>query len=112
MRLGIIGAESATFVAGINGTTTGLPGTAVLVDANGQLGTISSSRRYKQDIVPMAGASDRLLQLRPVRFRYKKPDATGEKPIQYGLIAEEVQEVLPELVVLNKDGQRRLPRIL
>jgi hypothetical protein len=47
----------------------------------------------------MASASERLLQLRPVRFRYKKADALGEKPIQYGLIAEEVAEVYPELVV-------------
>jgi hypothetical protein len=96
---------SSTFIAGINGVTTGLPGTAVVIDANGQLGTISSSRRYKENIVPMADASDRLLKLRPVQFKYKKPNANGDKPIQYGLIAEEVQEVLPELVVLNKDGQ-------
>jgi septal ring factor EnvC (AmiA/AmiB activator) len=47
----------------------------------------------------MADASDRLLKLRPVKFRYKKADASGEKPIQYGLIAEEVAEVYPELVV-------------
>ena len=73
--------------------------------STGQLGVASSSRRYKEDIQPMADASDRLLQLRPVQFRYKKPDANGEKPIQYGLIAEEVAEVLPELVVTNKDGQ-------
>jgi hypothetical protein len=47
----------------------------------------------------MAEASERLLQLRPVKFRYKKADASGEKPVQYGLIAEEVAEVYPELVV-------------
>jgi hypothetical protein len=47
----------------------------------------------------MAGASERLLKLRPVQFRYKKADASGDKPIQYGLIAEEVAEVYPELVV-------------
>jgi septal ring factor EnvC (AmiA/AmiB activator) len=47
----------------------------------------------------MADASERLLKLRPVKFRYKKADASGEKPIQYGLIAEEVAEVYPELVV-------------
>jgi hypothetical protein len=47
----------------------------------------------------MASASDRLLKLRPVKFRYKKADTSGEKPIQYGLIAEEVAEVYPELVV-------------
>ncbi len=53
----------------------------------------------------MANASERLLKLRPVTFRYKKPDAQGGKPIQFGLIAEEVAEVFPELVVLNKQGQ-------
>jgi hypothetical protein len=47
----------------------------------------------------MASASERLLKLRPVTFRYKKADASGDKPIQYGLIAEEVAEVYPELVV-------------
>jgi len=109
MRIGFnygnVATQTATFIDGISGATTGLPGAAVVIDANGQLGTISSSRRYKEDIQPMADASDRLLNLRPVQFRYKKPDANGEKPIQYGLIAEEVAEVLPELVVTNKDGQ-------
>jgi hypothetical protein len=105
IRIGLPGSQTATFIQGINGVTTGLAGAAVVVDANGQLGTISSSRRYKEDIQPMADASDRLLKLRPVQFRYKKSNVSGEKPIQYGLIAEEVAEVLPELVVLNKDGQ-------
>ena len=53
----------------------------------------------------MADASERLQQLRPVKFRYKQPDATGEHPIQYGLIAEEVAEVFPELVVRDEQGQ-------
>jgi len=53
----------------------------------------------------MADASERLLKLRPVTFRYKQPNVRGERPVQYGLIAEEVQTVFPELVVLNKDGQ-------
>ena len=53
----------------------------------------------------MDSASERLLKLRPVTFRYKQENAVGEKPIQYGLIAEEVAEVFPELVVYNKDGQ-------
>ena len=53
----------------------------------------------------MAGASDRLLQLRPVQFHYTEPDASGERPVQYGLIAEEVAEVFPELVILDEDGR-------
>jgi hypothetical protein len=112
MRLGRQGTASTigsgitrTFIAGVSGVSTGLPGSAVVIDANGQLGTISSSRRYKQDIQPMADASERLMKLRPVKFRYKQPDAKGEMPIQYGLIAEEVAEAFPELVVRNKEGQ-------
>jgi hypothetical protein len=77
----------------------------VLIDSNGQLGTVSSSRRYKEDIHDMGVATDGLLRLRPVTFRYKKPYADGTKPIQYGLIAEEVEEVYPDLVVRGKDGQ-------
>ena len=112
MRLGVKGTAGVagsgitrTFIAGIQGRTTGLAGSAVLIDANGQLGTISSSRRYKKDIEAMADASERLQQLRPVKFHYKQPDATGEHPIQYGLIAEEVAEVFPELVVRDEQGQ-------
>jgi hypothetical protein len=112
MRLGVKGTAGVvgsgvirTYIAGIKGVTTGLAGSQVLIDANGQLGTISSSRRYKEDIQNMADASDRLLELRPVRFRYKQADATGEHPMQYGLIAEEVAEVFPELVIPNEAGQ-------
>ena len=90
---------------GIYGVATGVPGTAVVIDANGQLGTISSSARYKEDIEPMADASARLMQLRPVTFRYKEANAAGEKPIQYGLIAEEVAKVFPDLVVYDRNGQ-------
>ena len=97
--------QTSVYIAGIYGTTLLGGGTTVFVDSNGQLGTVPSSRRYKEDIQPMADASERLLKLRPVTFRYKKPNAQGEKPIQYGMIAEEVAEVFPELVVLNKDGQ-------
>ena len=112
MRLGVKGTAGVagsgitrTYIAGIKGVTTGLAGSAVLIDANGQLGTISSSRRYKQDIQAMADASERLQKLRPVKFHYKQADATGERPIQYGLIAEEVAEVFPELVVRDERGQ-------
>lgn len=110
-RIGTRGTEGVpgsgvtrTFIAGIRGVTTGRPGIPVLIDASGQLGTVSSSRLYKQDIQAMAGASDRLLQLRPVQFRYSEADASGQRPVQYGLIAEEVAEVFPELVVLDENG--------
>jgi hypothetical protein len=96
---GTTSTQSAAYIAGIYGIKTATAGTAVFIDSSGQLGTVSSSIRYKEDVQPMAGASERLLQLRPVKFRYKKADASGEKPIQYGLIAEEVAKVYPELAV-------------
>ncbi len=77
----------------------------VLIDGNGQLGTISSSRRFKYDIQDMGEASSDLLRLRPVAFRYKQAQTDGSHPLQYGLIAEEVKEVLPELVAHGRDGQ-------
>jgi len=76
----------------------------VLIDANGQLGTMSSSRRYKEDIQDMGDASSGLMSLRPVTFRYKQPYANGSKPIDYGLIAEEVADVYPDLVAYSPSG--------
>jgi len=104
-----VSTQTATYIAGISGES--VIGTYVCVNSNGQLGTngsgcaTTSSRRYKEDIQPMAQLSERLLKLRPVTFRYRTPDADGHKSIQYGLIAEEVAEVFPELVVFDKDGQ-------
>ena len=85
-----------TFIAGIRGiTTASATAVPVLIDVNGQLGTISSSRRFKEDIRDMADTSQRLLQLRPVTFRYKHAYGDGAKPMQFGLVAEEVAEVFP-----------------
>jgi Chaperone of endosialidase len=104
IRIGIQGTNRTTYVAGISGVNvTG--GAAVVVNSSGQLGVVSSSRRYKEDIRSMGNSSDRLLALRPVTFRYKQPDEKGQKPEQYGLIAEEVAQVMPELVVYNQKGQ-------
>jgi hypothetical protein len=75
-----------------------------MIDSNGQLGTVSSSRRFKEGIQDMAGGRD-LLRLRPVTFRYKQPFADGSQPIQYGLIAEDVAKVFPDLVAHSADGQ-------
>jgi hypothetical protein len=77
----------------------------VVIDSAGQLGTVSSSRRFKEDIQAMGDVSNGLMHLRPVTFRYQKPFADGSKPIQYGLIAEEVAEVYPDLVAHSADGQ-------
>jgi hypothetical protein len=112
MRLGKQGSAGTvgsgitrTFVAGVNGVTTGLAGSAVMVDANGQLGTISSSQRYKEDIRPMGSVSARLFALRPVTFRYKQANVDGSKPLQFGLLAEDVAEAFPELVIYGNDGK-------
>jgi hypothetical protein len=104
IRIGTPGTQSAAFVAAISGTNIS-GGAAVVVSSSGQLGVVSSSRRYKQDIAPMGEASERLYQLQPVTFRYKKSDPDGSKPLQTGLIAEDVAAVMPELVVYNDAGQ-------
>jgi hypothetical protein len=106
IRIGAAGTQTTAFIAGIYGVTTSASNAVpVLIDSNGNLGTISSSRRYKDDIQDMADASSALMRLRPVTFRYKKPFNDGSKPIQYGLIAEEVAEVYPDLVARTADGQ-------
>jgi hypothetical protein len=92
--------QTKSFLAGVSGV--GVTGVAVMVDASGQLGITSSSRRYKQDIATMGDASARLMQLRPVVFRYRQ---RGDSALQYGLIAEEVAEVFPELVARDKTGE-------
>jgi hypothetical protein len=93
-------------VSGVSGIATGDNNAVpVVIDSNGQLGTLSSSRRFKTDIQDMGEASSGLLRLRPVTFRYKKPFANGSQPIQYGLIAEEVAEVYPDLVARSADGE-------
>ena len=104
IRIGTAGTQTAIYVAGVSGVNvTG--GAQVVVNSLGQLGVVSSSIRYKEDVRPMGDVSDRLLALRPVTFRYKKSDENGRKPEQFGLIAEEVAKVMPELVVYNQKGQ-------
>jgi len=98
--------QTSFFAAGIRGVTTGnndaIP---IVIDSDGQLGTVSSSRRFKEDIHDMDTVSSGLMRLRPVTFRYQKPFADGSKPIQYGLIAEEVADVYPDLVAHSADGR-------
>jgi len=106
IRIGTM--QTATFVAGISGVTTGGAASAVLIDASGQLGTVSSSRRVKEEIADMAASTAPLLQLRPVSFRYLAQGDGGLR--QYGLIAEEVAEVLPDLVVYDKAGEPQTVR--
>jgi len=103
--LGKQGTQTKTVIAGIRGTTTvNADAIPVVIDSAGQLGTISSSRRFKEDIRDMGSASERVFQLRPVTFRYTRAYRDGSKPVQYGLVAEEVAQVFPELAVRNTAG--------
>jgi hypothetical protein len=101
IRIGTAGAQTTTYVAGIvhSVITSGRP---VYVSGTGQLGVFGSSERYKTDVQPMGARTGRLDQLRPVTFRMKtEPDGS----VQYGLIAEEVDKVYPELVIRDEEGK-------
>jgi hypothetical protein len=75
----------------------------VLISSNGQLGTVSSSGRFKHDIRSLAGETEKLHRLRPVSFLYRA-DLDASQTRTYGLIAEEVETVWPDLVAHDKDG--------
>lgn len=106
MRIGSAANQARTFIAGIRGTTTDVvDGIPVVIDSNGQLGTVSSSRRFKDDIADMNGASAALMKLRPVTFHYKNERNRSANSLQYGLIAEEVAEVYPGLVAHSANGK-------
>jgi hypothetical protein len=105
IRIGTSGTHTRFIAAGISGVTPGGSLVPVVVNDAGVLGTQPSSRRYKEDIADMNGASDGLLRLRPVVFRYKQAYEDGSKPIDYGLVAEEVAQIYPDLVVRGKDGK-------
>lgn len=94
-----------TYIAGVR-FGPALANTApVLIDPNGQLTINTSSRRFKDDIADMDEASSALMQLRPVTFHYKADPNPANRALQYGLIAEEVDEVYPGLVARSNDGQ-------
>jgi hypothetical protein len=106
MRIGDPFNQSRTFVAAVRGTTTdSADAIPVVIDSNGQLGTVSSSRRFKDDIADMQAASEGLMKLRAVTFRYKNARNRSAASLQYGLIAEEVAEVYPGLVAHTADGK-------
>ena len=109
MRLGSQGTAGSvgsgvltTYVAGIFGSPVTGSVAAVYVTPTGQLGVLASSERYKTDVVSMESNSSKLAQLRPVKFKLKT-DPQGV--VQYGLIAEEVDRVYPELVIHNTEGR-------
>jgi hypothetical protein len=98
-----VGQQNATYIAGIYGTI--VTGTQVFVDNNGHLGQQTSSRRFKEQILDMGDSTSKLFQLRPVTFFYKPQYDDGSHLLQYGLIAEEVAKVYPDMVAYDKDGQ-------
>jgi trimeric autotransporter adhesin len=101
---GVAGESNACYIGSIFGQTAPNGGTAVFIDASHKLGTLTSSRRFKEDIKPMDKASERLFALEPVAFRYKKEiDPAGTS--QLGLVAEDVEKVNPDLVVRDKEGK-------
>jgi hypothetical protein len=103
IRIGKSGTQQKTFIAGISGKT--VPsGVGVIINSNGQLGTIQSSARFKEAIKPMDKASETILALKPVTFRYKE-DLDPDRIPQFGLIAEDVEKVNPNLVVRDEDGK-------
>jgi uncharacterized coiled-coil protein SlyX len=102
IRIGTSGDQTRTFIAGITGVA--VAGAAVKVNANGQLGVAPSSERFKADIKPMDKASEAILALKPVTFRYKNEvDSTGIP--QFGLVAEQVAKVNPALVDRDAKGE-------
>jgi Chaperone of endosialidase len=103
VRIGTEGTQTNAYLAGIYQTNIA-KGLVVKVDSDGHLGTVGSSERFKDAIKPMDKASEAILALKPVTFHYKKeldPDGTP----QFGLVAEEVEKVNPDLVVRDVDGK-------
>ena len=101
--MGKKGTQTAAFIAGIRGTTVS-GGIAVMIDASGRLGTTTSSVRYKDNIQPMDKTSEAILSLQPVTFRYKSELDPARIP-QFGLVAEEVAKVNPNLVARDDEGR-------
>ena len=97
-------AHGKTFIVGINGNTaTG--GVAVLINSSNELHTVVSSVRFKESVRDMGKGSEVLMQLRPVTFRYREEVVGDAGTREYGLIAEEVADVAPELMVHDAQGE-------
>ena len=102
-RIGTSELHQATFIAGIRGTAPAhFDALPVVIDSTGQLGTVSSSQRFKTAIKPMDETSEAILLLRPVTFQYKQDSQSTQ---QFGLIGEDVAKVNPNLVVRNASGE-------
>jgi hypothetical protein len=105
---GIRDFHSNTYIAGISGVTIA-GGVPVVIDAGGHLGSTTSSERFKDEIKPMDKASEAILALKPVTFHYKKELDPDGIP-QFGLVAEDVEKVNPDLVVRNPEGKPQTVR--
>jgi hypothetical protein len=92
-----------TYIRGISGQTAS-GGAAVFVNSNGKLGTMTSSARFKDEIKPMGRVSEAILALRPVSFRYKREIDPQGIP-EFGLVAEEVEKVNPDLIIRDPEGK-------
>jgi trimeric autotransporter adhesin len=92
-----------TYIAGISGATVPT-GVAVIIDTDGHLGTSTSSAHFKESIKPMDKASEAILALHPVTFRYKHELDPNGIP-QFGLVAEDVEKVNPDLVARDEQGK-------
>ena len=103
IRIGAAATQNKAFIAGISGVTIS-GGAAVMVNSKGQLGVVTSSARYKEAIEPMKEASEAILSLEPVKFRYKK-ELDPEAIPQFGLVAEQVAKVDPDLVARDDLGK-------
>jgi len=102
IRIGDDTHQGATFIAGIYGVT--VSGLTVVMDSSDHLGTVGSSRRFKDEIKPMDKVSEAILALKPVTFRYKKEIDSKGIP-QFGLVAEDVEKVNPDLIVRDNEGK-------
>ncbi len=103
IRIGAKRIHQNTFIAGIHGTTVA-GGIGVIIDGKGHLGTATSSARFKGEIKPMDKASEAILALKPVTFRYKHELDPDGVP-QFGLVAEQVEKVDPDLVARDEEGK-------
>src|SRR6266566_3004961 len=103
IRIGTKGTHTHTLIAGISGATVA-GGVGVIIDSNGHLGTVVSSERFKEAVQPMDKASEAILALKPVTFRYKH-ELDPEGIPQFGLVAEEVERVNPDLGARDEQGK-------
>jgi hypothetical protein len=100
--LGVAGESETTYIKNVYGSSAN--GRAVYVNQDNKIGTLSSSRRYKEGVKPMEKASEALFALKPITFRYKK-EIDRTQALSFGLIAEDVAKINPELITHDQDGK-------